>query len=146
MSGKAEAALWRYLQPMLAAHGHFVRVENPIDPGTPDVNFCVNGQEGWLELKALAAWPRRSTSPVGPRLVRPAQRVWWAKRVHQGGRVFVLLRVGLGASATSLFFPAFLAWTNLGTVNQAELLDLAQAVWTGPIDAERLARRLGDQP
>jgi hypothetical protein len=31
---------------------HFVRVENLIEQGTPDLNCCYEGVEFWLELKA----------------------------------------------------------------------------------------------
>ena len=29
----------------------WMRVENVLLPGVPDVNYCSNGAEGWLELK-----------------------------------------------------------------------------------------------
>ena len=51
--------------------------------GVPDLNFCVDGVEGWVELK--------STSGHAV-VVRPAQVGWAARRIRHGGRVFVAVR------------------------------------------------------
>ena len=39
---------------------HAVAVENPVHPGTPDINYS----EGWIEAKWLRAWPRKPETVV----------------------------------------------------------------------------------
>ena len=39
------------------------RIENPMAPGMPDVNCCINGVEFWVEIKATKM-PARKTTPV----------------------------------------------------------------------------------
>ena len=56
----SEAALWRRVRKGLP--GHLVRVENAVEAGTPDVNYCIDGAEGWIELKQLDRWPARGKS------------------------------------------------------------------------------------
>ena len=89
-----EQRLWRRVRKALAPHGRVSRVENPLEPGMPDVSYCLDGVEGWLELKALPAWPKKPGTIVGPRLVRPAQRAWWLRQLAAGGRIYMLLAVG----------------------------------------------------
>lgn len=76
--------------------GHWVRVENPTDPGTPDVSFCLDVRnlidpvEGWMELKYCDRLPL-SLSCNHPLL--PSQKLWASKRLRYGGRV--LIAVGI---------------------------------------------------
>lgn len=53
---KSESLQWKKLRPhLVAAKLDPVRVENPIHPGTPDVNLA-NGW--WIELKSMPIIPR----------------------------------------------------------------------------------------
>ena len=75
---KAESLMWRKLRPFLiGAKLDPVRVENPIHPGTPDVNLS-NGK--WLELKCIPGWPVRDTTVVRIAHYTPQQRVWLYRR------------------------------------------------------------------
>src|SRR3546814_13417930 len=68
-----------------------VVVENPVCPGTPDVNYI----DGWLELKFLPKWPRvPSTNPILIRHYTAQQRIWLRRRWLRGGRSHLLLQVG----------------------------------------------------
>ena len=89
---KTESAMWRKIRPIfLAAKLDPVRVENPIHPGTPDVNFC-DGR--WLELKCIAAWPLRDTSKVRIPHFTPQQRVFLYRRwKFAPGSTLLLLEV-----------------------------------------------------
>jgi hypothetical protein len=93
-----EATFWKtVVRPLLlrATRGHRVhmeRVENAVANGTPDVDFCINGVSGKLELK----WGVRRASPqaavLGKRRgMRRSQVVWAMRRVRAGGRVFVVV-------------------------------------------------------
>lgn len=60
-------------------HGHAVNMEpHMTNPGIPDVNWCMAGIEGNLELKV------GKDDGVRPR-IRPTQLIWFRKRVAAGG-------------------------------------------------------------
>jgi hypothetical protein len=66
-------------------------VENPIHPGTPDVNLA-NGF--WIELKCILGWPVRASSAVRIPHFTPQQRVWLYQRwKYAPGSTFLLLEV-----------------------------------------------------
>lgn len=84
--------MWHKVRPFLvAARLDPVRVENPIHPGTPDVNLA----DGcWLELKCIEGWPLRATSTVRIPHFTPQQRVWLYRRwKYAPGSTFLLLEV-----------------------------------------------------
>jgi hypothetical protein len=89
---KSESLMWRKVRPVLcAAKLDPVRVENPIHPGTPDVNLC-DGR--WIELKTIAGWPARDSSPVRISHYTPQQRVWLYRRwKYAPGSTLLLLEV-----------------------------------------------------
>ena len=51
--------------------------------GVPDLNYCLEGTEGWIELKSTAAWAVK---------IEPGQVAWIERRARAGGRVFVAVR------------------------------------------------------
>jgi hypothetical protein len=82
---KPEQALWQLIKPYVP--GHRERVENAAMVGGPDVNYCFNGKETWIELKVA-----KTENQDVLDLLRPEQKIWHLKRVIQGGKVFVLIR------------------------------------------------------
>ena len=89
---KAESLMWRKVRPfLLAAKLDPVRVENPIHPGTPDVNLC-DGR--WIELKCIPGWPVRVTTVVRIPHFTPQQRVFLYRRWRYApGSTLLLLEV-----------------------------------------------------
>lgn len=89
---RAESSMWKKLRPhLLVAKLDPVRVENPIHPGTPDVNLC-DGR--WIELKCIPAWPKRETTVVRIDHFTPQQRVWLYRRWRYApGSTLLLLEV-----------------------------------------------------
>jgi hypothetical protein len=89
---RAESAMWRKLRPvLLAAKLDPVRVENPIHPGTPDVNIATGH---WIELKCLPCWPVREMTNVRIPHYTQQQRVWLYRRWRYApGSTFLLLEV-----------------------------------------------------
>jgi hypothetical protein len=87
-----ESLMWRKLRPVLtAAKLDPVRVENPVHPGTPDVNLA-DGR--WIELKCILAWPARETSQVRIQHFTPQQRVWLYRRwKYAPGSTYLLLKI-----------------------------------------------------
>ena len=90
-----EADLWRWFRDELTstyAGIDIQRVESgSTSEGIPDVNYCLRGVEGWLELKVGTITKR------DPHLVtlglRPAQAFWLARRARAGGRASILAAI-----------------------------------------------------
>lgn len=116
-----EARLWQWLREQVGAAGHFSRIENLTDPGTPDVSVCVGRRlEAHLELKYS---PRRR--PLGDHGLRPAQRVWIARRLAAGGRVGFVV----GFANDVLLLPGHL-YSDLNDLRPDELARVAYASTT----------------
>lgn len=79
-----ESRLWDDLRDACKGTGiHFSRVESHVtSPGIPDLSYCVNSVEGFIELKS---WDPKK----GFRL-RRSQVAWTRARDRAGGRVFLL--------------------------------------------------------
>ena len=61
----SESAFWTVVRKHLSPYGRLVRLESGLtEPGIPDVAYCFLGSAGWLELKSVAEWPKRATTPL----------------------------------------------------------------------------------
>ena len=91
----SEDRLWSWLRGRLPP-GHYQRVENhACGPGTPDVNFCVDAVEAWMELKYRAGECRPDTIAFRDGYgLRPDQKIWIRDRVEAGGKVTIVAGVG----------------------------------------------------
>jgi hypothetical protein len=87
---KPETRFWKWLSGGKLPEGHFCRVEPPPTPGIPDVNYCIAGLEGWIELKVR---PDNRSPFAKWGLLRTSQRRWTRQRVSNQGRTFVLLKI-----------------------------------------------------
>lgn len=94
-------------------------VENPVDPGFPDVEYI----GGLLELKEVEAWPKRAMTPLRVEHYTQEQRIWHSRRARKGGRIHVLLQVG----REFLLFDGAVAAELLGNAHQHQLRDVAHA-------------------
>lgn len=83
----SESAMRREVVGMLRPL-HAVAVENPLSPGTPDVNCTA----GWIELKWFRQWPKRPEVCVPFPHFTKEQRNWHEARGRAGERTFVLVR------------------------------------------------------
>jgi len=115
----------QWLKPLNA-----IPVENPAQPGTPDVNYA----EGWVELKKLAAWPRDGEAVVRVEHFTPQQRNWLRLRRMRGGRAFLLLQV----KDEWLLFHGEIAAEHLGRVDRQMLERLAARHWRNGLRADEL--------
>ena len=123
---RAESAMWKKLRAhLLAARLDPVRVENPIHPGTPDVNHV----HGWIELKTIACWPARDDSKVRLRWYTPQQRVFLYRRWRAApGSTHLLLEVR--DASQWLLFDGDYAARSVGRVARQELEAHARVVLT----------------
>jgi hypothetical protein len=79
---EAKFSSW-LMQHWLSGEGvHAQRIETTTGSGIPDINFCVQGFEGWLETKVFT--PGRRV------LLRPYQRAWMHRRLIAKGEVFIV--------------------------------------------------------
>jgi len=70
----------------------FERVENGLGEGMPDVNYCMEGAEGWIELKAPNL-PARATTPLlkSQHQLSQAQVNWFIRQKQARGRAFLYI-------------------------------------------------------
>jgi len=82
-----EKRLWDTLKEGMGHTGHFNRIEShATSQGRPDVNYCIDGFEGDIELKI---YDRRR----GGFILRANQNSWFCNRVRSGStRCFILAR------------------------------------------------------
>lgn len=63
---------------------HWTSVENPLDPGAPDLHYCfIGGFMGWIECKK---------AENGRIDLRSDQAAWMTGYALRGGRVFIVAR------------------------------------------------------
>lgn len=63
-------------------------IESSISAGVPDINWT----HGWIELKCVAAYPKRETTPVRVPHFTPEQKSWALRRAACGGKVHLLMK------------------------------------------------------
>jgi hypothetical protein len=109
--------MWKKIRPfLLAAKLDPVRVENPIHPGTPDVNLS-DGK--WIELKTVDRWPVRENTILRIGHYTPQQRVWLYQRwKYAPGSTLLLLEVR--SERQWLLFDGDVAAKVVGRVTAAE--------------------------
>lgn len=73
-------------------HDRLDRIENVVVTGMPDINFCSNGVESWLEMKSPVE-PKRPTTPLfgSNHKLSQAQMNWMLRQTKAGGRCFILI-------------------------------------------------------
>lgn len=86
-----ESSLWRAFKTSLPVQAHGVRIENSVDAGTPDVNVCLPGWSGWVELKVQEVPVRKTTKFKCPHFTHD-QRMWLNDRTRAGGKAYLLIR------------------------------------------------------
>lgn len=108
MSG-AESLMRQTVRKVLAAHDP-ISVENPVHPGTPDLNCTL----GWLELKVIPKLPVRVDSVLRIPHFTPQQRVWLLRRWRADRRAWLLCRVL--PTSTWFLFDGRIAQEHIGLV------------------------------
>jgi hypothetical protein len=95
-----EATFWSdRLRPMLVKQcqalrlrHHFERVENYVAEGTPDVDYCIAGFAGKIELKYGTGGVRQSTPVLGRgHGLRRSQIIFASRRTWAGGAVWCII-------------------------------------------------------
>ncbi|MEE8389916.1 MAG: hypothetical protein V3S14_03845 [Anaerolineae bacterium] len=107
-----------------------VPIENPIGPGTPDVNYI----DGWIELKWLRSWPKRRDTIVRLPHFTQRQKRWLRRRHRRGGDAWLLLQVG----KEWLLFTGEVAHNFVGGAPRDELYSLSTRRWSEGLKDEEL--------
>ena len=109
----SERRLWQKFRAALGSKAHLQRIESFTAAGIPDVEYCCDGQSGWIELK-YGKVPTKGGTVVfrSQRGLDPAQVEWLVCRRNHGGRAWVLVDIG-GALflVDGLHAPLFNTWT-----------------------------------
>ncbi len=100
------------------------RVENGLGVGAPDINFCMESREGWLELKSPVEPLRDSTPLFGSNHRVSQDQMNWFLRQRQAGGFAAFLIV---TNKRWLLVPSRYA-DDLNKMTMAQLLKAA--VWT----------------
>ena len=68
------------------------RIENVVGVGTPDINFCIEGAEGWIEMKSPKTPKRKGTPLFGSNhKLSQDQKNWFKKQANADGNGFILI-------------------------------------------------------
>jgi hypothetical protein len=135
----SEHRLWLYLRDNMASSWEAQRHEDRLSTGIPDVSYSML-HHGWIELKYLAAAPKKASTPMRIEHYTTDQRNWIMRHGSRGGLVFLLLQVG----RDYLLFD----WTRareIGQVTFAEHCAMAAKHWAGRINWSELSYAL-NQP
>lgn len=97
----SESSLWKTLNNNMGKRGKDYwepcRVENPAEPGTPDVYVTIKDvgrfSMNWIELKHTHSWPKRSTTVLKIDHFTPQQKGWIRRHTRAGARVWLIIQV-----------------------------------------------------
>lgn len=90
----SEANLWQLVKRNLSGPGHHLqRIEDAYQEAIPDLEYCILGASGWIELKFKNEGPKRESTVLRVDHYTPEQRLWHRNRAACGGRVWVFIRV-----------------------------------------------------
>lgn len=82
----SEKRLWEYVRGGIGHSGHFDRIESTFTVnGRPDVNYCIDGRIGDVELKVY-------DKKRGGFIIRSSQIAWFRSRIANKGLCFILAR------------------------------------------------------
>jgi hypothetical protein len=134
----SETNLWRYLQRNLKDNKTMLmRVENTFYKGIPDVNFLIDGNEGWLELKYMPEYPKKDYTEIKVPHFTKEQKLWHDARYKNKGRTMVLIQVD-----SDYFIFKKERINLLGSLTKKSMFKFANKSWKNRIDFKELRKEL----
>lgn len=132
----SESDLWKDIKKNIGHHGHFSRVEShSTSAGIPDVDFCIKGFEGHMELKFAREKLKKN-------FVRSTQVKWFRDRVKAGGRPWLFALLIIGGEKYYVLFKG----ENVGSIsretNIKEWVVKADFRWNGSMNWQELLKIL----
>ena len=138
----SENAFWRSLGRGMqknAAWKEATRHEDKLQSGICDVSFVDNlSGHGWMELKQVNEWPKRSATILHCRHYTDAQRIWMKRKGSAGGNVWLLIKV----ERDVLLFDWFMALDVGRTMTRQDMFCKAKDYWRGKMNYSALGNRL----
>ena len=136
-----EADFYRgHVRSRLASWGDYARVENAVGTGMPDINYAIDGVQGWVEIKVAHA--------NGCLYFQVFQLAWFRKRARhtRGSGLYVLALVGPSVclySADTLLEAPRTTTTRWVVIDTKILTPCATSQLKGPWPSirEQLAKR-----
>lgn len=125
----AERSLWLYLKNGMKNSWDATRHEDRLSPGVPDISYGINHINGWLELKAINAWPKNPMTIVRIQGFTNQQKAWLFNRGCMGGHCWLLIRV----ERTYLLF-SWLQVNLIGTLVKSQMRSIAEGMWDNSIN------------
>ena len=130
MSTREAKAYARLREHVCRPEDRFERVENGLVDGMPDVNYCLAGCEGWIEIKCPAL-PARDTTPLlgggDNHPLSVGQANWMLKQSRARGRAWLFI---VTREWCALIPGAVVGKLGADVVNALTAADiLAQAAW-----------------
>lgn len=123
----SEKTDWKLLRDrMKHPRDRWDRMENGVGVGMPDINYCIAGVEGWIELKSPTE-PKRPGTPLfgSNHNVSQDQKNWFKRQIDAGGRAYILI----GTDQRWLLIHG----RHADVINDMTVQDLLQnAIWTTP--------------
>lgn len=108
MSIRTDGGLAGLFRQHLKGNAHWQRIETWASSGVPDTNYCIDGAEGWVEMKKARGNQVKFEEFQVP---------WITQRGRAGGRVFVAVRKTIKSEDTLWLFP----WTTVPILAQEGL-------------------------
>lgn len=118
-------AVRRLVVKALRDYGHAEAIENSAGVGNPDINYCIEGVDGWIECKYRREFPARDSTPALGKCFKPSQPIWFKKRLDAGAKhLFILPRI-----EDEFFLIPGEYYSTVEAMNRSELNQTA--VWRG---------------
>lgn len=116
----------------------FERVENGMIDGMPDVNYCLAGCEGWLELKAPRLPKHGATRLLGgSEPFKVDQANWFLRQTRARGRCGLFI----ATNDLLLLIPGSTAGRQGIALNELSLQELHMlASWSSPVPVPDVAK------
>jgi hypothetical protein len=129
----SEASLWKTLKRKMKDEWIPQRIENIGGPGVPDLYYTLKNNRGygWIELKHIHNWPKKSGTILRINHYTSYQKNWLKIHGMHGASTWLFLQV---AKEYMLF-----NWQEViyvGTMTQDQLKYLCKGYWKDHIDTE----------
>lgn len=122
-----EQRLYDWVRRRIGHVAHTTRIESRVGRDIPDLFVAFEGWQGWIEMKVLPDWPKRTTTGVRLDHWTSGQRYWSQRHRACGGRIVLLVEIA--ATGEILVFQAADAATKIDTWTRGEWLQ--RAAWHG---------------
>lgn len=123
----SEKRLQKYVLDNIDHTGHWLFVESKeVSAGIPDLDFCIKGVEGKIELK-------HGTDKKPPTL-RPTQCAWFRRRAGEGGNCWLLISWASQGNVDFYLIPGVFVPDLVKAKSKSEWIKNNIAVWNDRID------------